>query len=231
MDVDRVFCKLRINNRLVERNFVFELFQSMNDVNQSCFIKMKKDYIDANDIQIKELDKIELFTALEQDNLIKIFEGEIIQTTKTKTEYTLLAVNNREMYNDITETLEDINISLAFKRLANVNFNGSDVIIKRVVFSRNKIDEFVLLHKTLERITGKRYFYYYDNKTIVLTETLNGQKYIVDDNVYRILPNQIYIFPIPELKICDSLVLNNKQYNIDHFVWTNHYIAIGVTTR
>lgn len=220
-DVLRIFNEVEINGKILERNFTFEVLKSLNSTFDIAVISLNRDYIDANDIEIKPKDAVKISTAIEKDTSQVVFEGEVISVIQTKTEYRLTARNNLIMEEIIIETLEDVNISDAFKKICDTDFSATDVELKKIILCDRKKKEIDNLVKTLIKLNDKAHYYYYLDDKIVITDSLTGTSYKIDDNIYKLRERSFEIFPIPELKINDSLTYKDVTYKLSNIIYTN----------
>lgn len=225
----RLWTLIEAGGKDIERNSTFTVIKTLNNVFETAVISIKKDYLEANEIEIAEEDEIKIKAGIKKDDFTVIFSGQVIGIEQSKTHIKFMCQNNLEMKEIISETLEEINISDALKKLADRDFRANDKELKKVVFGRSKAKEFDCLIETLKRATAENVFYYNGDDKIVVVNELSGETYDVTDNLYFAGVSELVVFYIPGITFADKIKYGEKEYNIRQLVFSEKNILCGIT--
>lgn len=229
MEIVQVLAKLKLNNRILERNFRYQIIKYIFGLNEIATFLIQKDYYKANEITINKDEKIKLELSTDGKSSTAIFNGVVTEAFESENYFIIEAENNTKLKETIQETFEDTSLSEILQKLADVEIRITSGTYKKWIFNSTKRDAIKNLLSTVKAFSGKDILYYYDDGKIIITENLTGKSYQVDDYTIEKRGSYITIFPIPELTLKDSLTYNKKKYSFKSLVFENNKIICEVT--
>jgi len=200
MNVERIFTKLYINGKVIGKNFEFKIVKQINSLTEVAELKIKKEYFEANDFNLKEKDKISI--AMQINKETKVFDGIIIDFFNTKSAYDIL-----------TESKNSFELSSVASEKSFVNTKAREVL--------------KTLLNTIEEVLKTDFYYYFDDKLKIKKE-LKGETYKIDDYTIKMNSSHITIFPLPGLSLADKVSYKGKEYNLKTIIMQNKNFLIEV---
>lgn len=228
MEVVQVFIRLNHNGVLLERNLQYQVIKFLYNFNELVIFKIQKDYYKANEITIATDDQISLQASTDGKSYIDQFNGIVTAVKESENFFIVEAENNLGLNEVFTETFDDVLLSVVLTKLASCNLQLKNMMLKRIVCSGTKRNSLYNIIKTVSEYLQKPVYYYYDNAKIVITDSITGTIYNIND--YTIKRNGSYftIFPIPELTLNDQLQYRDINYQLQSIIFENNKMLCGV---
>jgi hypothetical protein len=218
MEVVRVFANLKYNGLILDRNFKYQIIKYLGNFNEVSTFRIQKDYYKANEITISKDGKIIFEMSTDGSSFTTVFNGVVSECKESENFFIVEAENNVSMKEIIQETFEDTKLSEILNKLAENDLHISDIDFKRIVLNSTKRDALKQILKTASDYSGSKIYNYYNEGKIIITNSLSGTTYKVDDYTIEKVGQYLTIFPIPTLILADSLTYKNKSYNINALI-------------
>ncbi len=219
MEIKIVKTRIYLDERILERNFSFEIFNSINSLTNRAYIMLRKDYFFANNINVNER-KITISMQINNENEKKVFSGKVTNIKENKTDFIIEAENNIELYGSFVRTYENVSIDVILKEITKVELDITDEIknihLKRIILTKTRKEAFENIIKTLSTLLKKPVYYYLKNNKIFITTEPKGKIYDVNESVFKIGLRSLNIFPIPELQLGDTLQYMGKSLKVGY---------------
>lgn len=228
MEIVQVLAKLKLNNRILERNFKYQVIKYLFGLNEIATFLIQKDYYKANEVSIKKDEKIKLELSTNGNSSISIFDGVVTDPKESENFFVIEAENNIKLKETIQETFEDVSLSEVLQKLADVDLRITTSTFKKWILNSTKKDAIKNILTTAKAVSGKEIYYYYENGKIVITENLTGKNYQVNDYTIEKKGSCLTIFPIPELTLKDTLTYMDTSYNLKSLIFENNKILCEV---
>ena len=230
MNVERIITKIYMNGKVIDKNFEFKIVKQMNSLTEIAEIKIKKEYFEANDFNLKEKDKISI--AMQINKETKVFDGIIIDFFNTKNAYDILAEskNSFELSSVASEkSFVNTKASSIISQLTNFEIDSSlDIQLERFIITKSaKREVLKTLLNTIEEVLKTDFYYYFDDKLKIKKE-LKGETYKIDDYTIKMNSNYITIFPLPELSLADKVSYKNKEFSLKTIIMQNKNFLIEI---
>lgn len=230
MEVHRIYNRLSLSGKVLSRDFTFDIVNEQGSFSNHARIRIQQDYALANQITPAVGDAIKVETAVNNGDYMIEFDGIIAQISLSGNYIMANCEDNTAIKETIKETFEDAeNQDIADKLFESSDLDLTDYTWKKFIadgIKRDVAHEFV---ETLENVNGVSIFHYFADGKTILTESLSGENYNIDEYVIDVGFGRFNIFPIPELKLCDSLTFRDVEYSIRKISRQNGLYCVEVS--
>ncbi len=233
MEVKRIFTKLKINNKVINKNFEFRIIKQINSLIEIANIKIKKEYFEANELDVKYKDSVIIFLQINEEPEIKIFSGVVLESYKNKTEYCLVAENSVSFaLSQLAKAKSYINTnakSILNEFCNSLEFDNDLNIMIEKFFALCVQKRLVIktLLNTIKNVLNTNFYCFLEDKLQIKKE-LKGKTYKIDDYIISLNENKVTIFPLPGITLEDKVSYKGREFNVKTITMTNRNFVLEI---
>ncbi len=208
--INFISTSLKINGRVLKRNFYFRTARTANSLNSYAKVRIKKASFEADKITVNENDSLSLYI-----DDTEVFSGEVSHVSSTENEIAVSAVYRISGDSDCNETFNNITLDRVLSFMGVQTKYHADSKPHDLIICKGKKE------RTLKRLLEGLYYYMdIDRNLVVKNSASAGKNYIIDGCVCETNGSKISIFPIPNLEINDTVQLENTKYIVKDIVYS-----------
>lgn len=207
--------ELLIDNKRLRRNFDFYIHREINSLDEECFIVLRKDYKDANNLSLVINSSLEILLKVNNSSY-SLFKGKIIDLQKAENEFFVFALSGLAF--DLSNKVEPqsfININLSSllqKYRLNYESDYDTVLPHFLVSYESKREVVKRMLDTVRALTRKNIFYFIENDTLKISTKTSSKVWQIDNYVIRLVKGKLITFPLPGISLCDLVEYNNQVF-------------------